>query len=966
LLAKWNNPRKLPAHLQPGPSADNPQPASAPATQPQQQRTQSPSGPTLVIQRIEIVGNRRIPRDTIKARIFSRDGEVYSEELLHRDFQAMWNTQYFEDIRLEVEESPDRPNAVIVVFYVKERPTIRRIEYCKMPKSAGEPCKKYDAIPESEILERFKERKVGLSIESQFDPTRVKKAEVALRELLGERGRQFAVIRPTYERIQATNAVKVVFNIDEGPKVKVGRIEIEGNHAFSDRKIIRSMRHSRPYAVPMWLFDWNLWAKTYDRRKLAEDLEAGIRNLYQDHGYYEVLVKEPVVETVDVNRGGLPGPWPLVGRKRGKKTNIKIGIQEGDQFRLRNLFVRSSDPTKGLFFKPEYLQAVFPLKKGDIFSVEKVRKSFEDYSKIYGAFGFIDMTTRPYTDVDPQEKVIDLTIEFDEQKQFYVRRIDFQGNTTTRDKVIRREVLLDEGDLFNRRLWEISLLRINQLDYFEQIKPEHAEIKRNLKEGSVDIALKVKEKGKQSIGLTGGISGIAGSFIGITYQTNNLLGRGETLTFAADFGDRQRNFIFGYTNPYLFDRPISSGFTVFSRRISYNQSREASILLGRPVEIDPTIAQNYDQKSKGFTVFASYPLRRFGFARLGVSYGLTDTSITSFSNASRLLFENLQFRSLAGPSALQGIRSSKITPTLSYNTVDNPVNPTSGKSFFYGLGLEGGILQGNVNTITQTMEAKWFIPVNKRRNVIGMRLLAATATGYGDIVLPPFNRFYIGGEDSIRGFDYFTVSPWAYIPTSRTEQIFYLDPTRLDGTGNPTLASVFVPVLDFVATQPGGDSQFVSNLEYRIPIVGPVTMSLFLDVGTSAILRRNQLRLDPNGIGLMRDTFPNTQINDRLTIASGTNFKLRSSAGLEFVIQLPVVNAPFRIYWAYNWLRVRDQIVEPSGDYFISDALKNALPGGVLDSQLIPRLDALITSNIGRGTPFEPLKTFRFTVSRTF
>jgi outer membrane protein insertion porin family len=93
---------------------------------------------------------------------------------------------------------------------------------------------------------------------------------------------------------------------------------------------------------------------------------------------------------------------------------------------------------------------------------------------------------------------------------------------------------------------------------------------------------------------------------------------------------------------------------------------------------------------------------------------------------------------------------------------------------------------------------------------------------------------------------------------------------------------------------------------------------------------------------------------------------LRSSAGLEFVIQLPVVNAPFRIYWAYNWLRVRDQIVEPAGNYFISDALKNALPGGVLDSQLIPRLDALITSNIGRGTPFEPLKTFRFTVSRTF
>ncbi|MBI1750156.1 MAG: outer membrane protein assembly factor BamA [Acidobacteria bacterium] len=910
---------------------------------------------SLVIQRIEIVGNRRIPRDTLKARIFSREGDAYSEESLHRDFQALWNTQYFEDIRLEVEPSPDRPEGRIVVFYVKERPVIRRIEY-----------KNAKSVTESEILERFKDRKVGLSVESQFDPTRIKRAEVVLKELLGERGRQFAVIKTTYERIAATNAIKLTFNIEEGPKVKVGTIIIEGNTAFSDRRIIRAMRNSRPYAVPLYLFEWNVLSKTFDRRKLAEDLEVGIRGLYQDYGYFQVLVKEPRTNTVDIDRGGLPGPWPLLGRKHGKRTNITIPIQEGERFRLGKVFVRSSDPEKGLYFKTDFLVDSFPIKPGEIFAVDKVRKALEEYRKLYGTFGFIDFTATPLTDIDQPNKTINLTLEFDEQKQFFVRRIEFSGNTTTRDKVIRREVLLDEGDLFNNRAWEVSILRLNQLDYFEPIKPEHAELKRNLKEGTVDINLKVKEKGKQSIGLTGGVSGIAGSFIGLSYQTNNFLGLGETLTFSADFGDRQRNFIFGFTEPYLFDRPISSGFTIFNSRFSYNQARETSILLGQNVQVDPTRAQNYNQNRKGFSLFASYPLRRFAFTRLGVTYSYTDSTIAAFSDASRLLFENLQFRQLAGPSALRGIRSSKITPTISHNTVDNPINPTSGKSFFYAFNFEGGFLQGNVNTISHTFEGKYFRPVNKRRNVIGVRMMASFTTGFGGIVLPPFNRFYLGGEDSVRGFDFFSISPWAFVPTSKTVQLFFLDPQHLDSNGNPTARFIQVPVLDYVATTPGGDSQFVSNLEYRVPIIGPVSMSLFIDTGLNGLARKSQLQLDSAGVQKLRQQFPNTTVNNRLDIASGSNFKLRSSAGIEFVVQLPIVNAPFRIYWAYNYLRYKQDIIEPRGDFFISDELKRTLPPGVLDSQILPQLNAQLTRDIGRGRPFEPLKTFRFTVSRTF
>ena len=908
-----------------------------------------------VIQRIEFVGNRRIRSETLRARIFSREGDPYNPDALRRDLQALWNTQYFEDIRLEEEDSTDRPNAKIVVWHLKERPTIRTIDY-----------KGLKSVQVSDVLERFKDRKVGLSVESQFDPTKIRRAEVVLKQLLAENGRQFAAIRTTYERIPGANSVRVVFNIDEGPKVKVGQINIEGNTAFSDRKIIRSMRHSRPYAVPLWLTEWKVMSKTYDRRKLSEDLEIGIRGLYQDNGYFTVLVKDPITETVDIQRGGLPGPWPLVGRKRGKRTNITIPLQEGDRFRMGRLVIRSSDPDKSLSLKPEFLVSIFPLKEGDIFAINKVRKALEDYGKLYGEFGFIDFTPEPDSEIDQAKKVINLTLTFNEQSQYFVRRIEFVGNVTTRDKVIRREILLDEGDLFNNRLWEISLLRLNQLDYFEPIKAETSqEIKRNTKDHTVDLVLKVKEKGKQSVGLTGGVSGIAGSFIGLSYQTNNFLGLGETLTFSAELGDRQRNIIFGFTEPYLFDRPISTGFTVFSSRFSFDQARETALLSGQSIQIDPNLAQNFNQNSKGFTVFASYPLKKFSFTRLGITYGYTNSNITAFSLSSQLLFEQLQFRNLAGPSSLQGIRSSRIVPTLSYNTVDSPVNPTRGKSFFYSLSFEGGPLGGNVNAITNIFETKYFRPVNKRRNVIGFRLLTAYATGFRGLVLPPFNRFYLGGEDTIRGFDIRTVGPIAYVPQSTNPQFFFSDPTQLDSFGNPTLRRVTVPALVYTPTFPGGDSQGVGNFEYRIPLAGPVTLALFFDVGLNGVLRRSQLQLDAGGVDQLRQQFPNATINNQLTLASGSNFKVRTSTGVEIVVQLPVVNAPFRLYWAYNINRLRTTFVAPAGDFVLTEEFKRSLPPGVLESQILPQLNTLI-SNPQRLNFFEPIRTFRFTVSRTF
>jgi len=615
----------------------------------------------------------------------------------------------------------------------------------------------------------------------------------------------------------------------------------------------------------------------------------------------------------------------------------------------------------------------------------KVRKAIEDYTKLYGNFGFIDFTAVPDTEVDDATKTINLTFAFDQQKQFFVRRIDFSGNTGTRDKVIRRELLLNEGDMFRNNLWELSLLRLNQLDYFEAVKPENAEIKRNVKQGTVDILLKLKEKGKQSISLTGGVSGFAGTYIGLTYQTNNFLGLGETLTLSGNVGTLQRNVSFGFTEPYLFDRPISTGFTVFGSRYNFNQAQQYSLALGYQVQLNPNTVQNYIQNSDGFTVFASYPVKKLGFSRVGLTYGYTSTSITGLSTASTALFNVLQFQQLEGPSSLSGIHESKVTPTFQYNTVNNPVNPTSGKSLFLSSSFEGGPIGGNVNTVSEVVEAKYFRPNYHKRNVIALRVLGAYETGFGGKVIPPFSRFYLGGEQDLRGFDIRTISPVVFVPTLTTTSVPYSNPSVLDRNGFPTPGVVNIPTLSYQTSFPGGDTQIVGNFEYRIPLFPHVAMSIFGDAGATGDLRQSQLQLNTLDYTTLVQQFPCTSISRTLQDQPGTNFKPRTSAGLELVVQLPIVQAPFRIYWAYNFNRMAQVITAPPtqfpGPVSLAD-LTSACTGTaaqcpwniykaqvplteVWNSQVAPQIFSLF-NNPQRTNFFDPIRTFRFTVSRTF
>ena len=913
-------------------------PPEAPATPQGPAGTKAPAeqvGPNI-IEGINFHGNRRIPSATLRARIFSHVGDVYDENALERDLHALWNTGFFDDVRVETTDGPK--GGKIVNFYVREKKLVRSIDY-----------KGLSTVSQSDVIDRFKERKVGLSIESQYDPVVVKRAEVVMEQLLAEHGHQFASVKARTRNIPP-NSVALTFIVVEGPTVKVGKISFQGNTVFSASHLERAMKYSRPAGLPPWFY-W--FHKTYDKDKIQADLE-NIRELYQDDGYFYALANEPKTKMVDTRR-----PWPLffLGKGRGKSVDITIPIEEGAQYRLGKFVIRGNK-----LFKQEFLAQVLQLKPGDVFNLSKVRKSLETYRKIYGQFGYINFTASPDIDADRKRHIINLALDFEEEKQYFVHRIEFSGNTKTRDKVIRREVILEEGAVFNTALWDYSILKINQLGFFDPIKKEDYEIKQNNKDSTVDILVKVKEKGKNSIGFSGGVSGYAGTFIGVNFATNNFLGLGETLSIQATYGTYQSLYSFGFTEPYLRDRPMTVGFTIFKSNYKYNQAQQLAATTGVSQQalqnsvLGQYYLQNFQQNSSGFTTFVSYPLRR-SFARVGLTYSFTVSSVQAFNAASQAFYSALTFQSFQGPSSLTGITESQIMPTYLYNTVDNPITPTHGKYLYAALGFSG--LGGNVQDIRPIIEAKYFHPVNHKRDVIGLHFLGSTITGYGGLAPPPYSRFYLGGETDLRGFYIRSISPVAWFPQvvsvcNRDSAGNIIPPLTAtgqkgSGCGSSTSFPIYTPIF------PGGDTQFVTNFEYRVPVIGNnVTLAYFIDVGSSFILYPSQLKINPAANFNINKQYPYFPTPSEITPISGTNFKPYSDTGLELQVMLPVVNAPVRVYWAYNWVR-NNQVFQPP---------KAGLP----PMSLFPN-EATYKSALIYFEPYRlqnPLNHFGFTVARSF
>jgi outer membrane protein insertion porin family len=924
----------------------------------------------------QVVGNRRIPKESVLARLFSRAGDQYDPAVVERDFNSLWNTGYFDKVSIEKVAGN---GCTQLIVYVLEKPTIREINY-----------KGLNAVSVSDVLDRFKKEKVGLTVESQYNAPRVKRAEVVLQQILGEHGHQFASIRVEIKTIPPA-AVALTFLVKEGPTVKVGKISFQGNKSIGHRELVAAMRNLKPIGIPHSIILEDLLPRTFDASKLDEDADR-VRQAYRDKGYFRALTGEP--ETNVRNAGGI-NPFTL-HPSTGKRVDILIPIEEGERYKLGGITFTGNKA----FSNNKALRAQFAMKDGEYFNATLFGKGLQQLQKAYGSQGYINMVAVPSPRTDEAKKLVYLDIDIDEGKRFYISRIEFTGNTLTRDKVIRREILVEEGQVYNSQLVDLSLLRLNQLNYFDTLKSEQdVESRQNADAGTVDLLIKLHEKGKNSIGLNGGVSGLSGSFIGLQYETNNFLGLGETLSVNANIGNLSRNIAFGFNEPYLRNKPISLGVQVFQRKTDYNPSKQYALASGGQsanlTNAENSLLTNYNQSSTGLTVSTSEALRnlfrRSGVARVGLSYSLSRSGITTFNTNTLNVFQTLAFRSgIAGSSQLSGIITSIVTPSFSFSTLDRAQGAHSGKDFNVAFQLAG--VGGNTKYYAPVASFRQFFPmkglkVNREgHQVLGYRVQLANIAGYGGEVAPPFARLYGGGENEVRGFDIRSNSPYTFIPTKVMYNLTNPDGSTVprDPT-NPTLGNVQIPIPVYRLAAIGGDTSLTSNLEYRFPIINQVTFAFFTDFGLTVNTQKGQLRQSELGLSQIKAPLygcpavvngdceggVHVPFDIYLHGVHGTNIVPRMSTGAYLQVFLPIINAPFVLYYAYNPLRLFKDLPQQL-------ALPTNCPANYTPQQCFSTYFPTNTQageySAAQAYQFygsdyvlrEPRKTFRLTVSTSF
>ncbi|MDQ3746807.1 MAG: BamA/TamA family outer membrane protein, partial [Acidobacteriota bacterium] len=765
--------------------------------------------------------------------------------------------------------------------------------------------------------------------------------------------------------------------------------------------------------------------------KLDYDLRKNVVDYMRSKGYLEARTGEPKVEGLGPKRTGFPVlPIPILS-STDEGLRVTVPVVEGKLYRLGTIKIEGNS-----IYSEEVIRQVIGLKAGEIANGSRIVKALsEDLKKLYGRSGFIqyEYDVTPELKPDPQKPdqgIADFTITITEGKQFTLRRLEFRGNTYTRDNVLRREVAVNEGDIFDQTLWEFSVLKLNQLGFFNPIdKDKDAEFRTDEETGNVDIDLRVEERGRNQIAFNGGISGIGGSFFGLDYSTNNLLGRGESLSFQFAFGNRQKSVQFSFTEPYVRDRPISVGFTLFTQSIKFfgegtllSQNLQAiSGALGNQLDFFNTSEENlFTQNSTGGSVFATSPLSEFWrphsrrmvqiarASRIGLSYAFSKSSIKEPA----VNTQNNPNTFIPVLFSQPDILTSRVTPSFVYDTRNGTIDPTAGKQVAVQLALAG--LGGDVRTFEPTISYIQFMPVRRKRSrnpeVFGFRLLAGHVRSFGvtDKVrqaeasslsfvagVPIYERFFLGDEFSLRGYNVRSISPVVpldvfvtsrnvsvsatptgdLVPIAGISDALRAQLVRLGTFTGPTGAnSVFLNrQFNFL----GGDTQLLGNFEYRVPIFGPVSIAAYADIGsafnlstkndqifstnfladqpflaqlgglTELVVRRNpQLAISPTGVldatsgsferGLLvqgdrlltKEEFANlqrvgpvdpitnlpfgvqplflrgeAQTNTVARISQSLFSKLgdyKSSLGAELRIQMPVINVPFRLIYAYN------------------------------------------------------------------
>ena len=818
-----------------------------------------------LVESVNIVGNRRNRTEDLLYWVQTKPQEPYNAEQVQRDLQALLALGFFEKSSARVEVTPGE-RGVIVTFYVTELPIIRDLQFEGL-----------HSVPESDVLKAFRERRVGVSKEAIYDPVKVNNAIRVLKELLAAHGHPNATIETRRDEVSQTS-IAITFVVHEGERVRVVEIQFEGNQIFSDGKLRSQMKLVREAGLITRFRGQDI----LDREKLDFDLRR-VTFYMRSKGYLQARTGEPRIEGLGPRRTGFPIlPLPFLS-STDEALRVTVPVTEGKLYRIGSIKVEGNS-----IYSEQVITNIIGLKPGDIANGERISKALnEDLKKAYGSQGFIqyEYDVEPaFKDnpANPKEGLVDFVFTITEGKQFQLRRLEFVGNTFTRDYVLRREVLVNEGDVYNQRAWEVSILRLNQLGFFNPIdKDKDADFRTDEEQAQVDITLKVSERGRQQISFNGGISGIGGSFFGLNYSTNNLFGRGETLSFDLAYGNRQRSFQFSFTEPYLRNRPITVGFSVFTYSqkffgegtfLSQNTTAQAA-LLGTEADVLSVSDENlFTRNSTGISIFASSPLSEFmkksqftQLSRIGLSYQISQTSVKDPAVNQDPNNPNFIPVIYGQPNIL----SSRITGSYAYDTrafAKDPNDPVRGKSIAASVALTG--LGGDVRTYSPQISYTQYIPVRRKGRdeqpeVFAFRIVAANIGSFATSAkvrnaaslafingIPIYERFFLGDEFTIRGYNVRSISPIVPLDTFISSRNVVL---ATNATGTPVsagLPAAFTNLGVFTGptgsntvqlprsfTAVGGDTQLLGNFEYHIPIFGPVSLAAYADLGSSFNLR---------------------------------------------------------------------------------------------------------------------------------
>src|SRR6266478_1401459 len=687
------------------------------------QAPQAAPGPPI-IRSIEVnyTGPQTVSKQRILAQMRIKVGQPYSNQVVEQDIEALYKTGAIQNVRIFAQPEGD---GVKVIVAVQTRAIMREIEITGA-----------ERIKAKRLRKEIKLRLNQSVNEQQLEEARQKIIEVYQGRGFNDVSVQFRV-DPIDEK---RGTARVVFTVNEGVKGAVSKIHFEGNAHFSER-VLRKQMKTRG-RTPIYFMDKS---GRLDEVQLEQDLDK-LREFYQDHGYIDVEIKEARRERTEKG--------PMI---------ITIVIAEGPQYHVRKLTVSGYQVAK-----EDRIRALLKMKEGSVYSPKQLRDDAKAVADAYGSGGYVDLVILPEgTPAGPVR--IDVHYKIEEGDRSFVQRINIVGNTRTKDKVIRREVLVAPGDVFNTVRVDTTKKRLENLGYFAKVEtyPEDTDIP-----GRKDLTILVQEKRTGSLTFGGGFSTIDQlvGFAELTQGNFDLMnwpgftGAGQKFRLRIQYGTERKDFILALTEPYFLDRRLSLGGQLFFSEANY-------------------LSTEYDQRNYGFSVEARKPINAYIYATLG--YRLQDVDIFNVSLGASDVIQQAKGSTL----------ESEILTSLVYDRRDNPLLTRRGQRVTLSPYLAGGFLGGDTQFYGIDIEGSQYfhLPWDTILLING-EVATVNNWGSGDMV-PIFERLYLGGSNNLRGFPYREVGP--------------------QENGEPI----------------GGQSMARMTIEYTFPIVEKARGAVFYDTG---------------------------------------------------------------------------------------------------------------------------------------